>query len=224
MVYVGASGMGRRRALGATVVTVNQNGTFLGDWSGGGNYGPTQLTGGAGVFQMQNSLTGPGGQDPWWNTPLGVVRIDDAISSLTVNFSQIRGDGIGFNIGFDIRWRPRELLQGTPEEPLPLRSNDRQSSTTTPFPGCWKRASGRSLLQHHHSQCPHLPLALDPQQVDPLSPWASSMRRFRPLDSRLNHASRRPPTSNTQLDGRLRQVEREQHAMNGFGHAFARSK
>ena len=47
---------------------------------------------------MQNSLTGLGGQDPWWNTPLGVVRIDDPISSLTINFSQIRGDGIGVNI------------------------------------------------------------------------------------------------------------------------------
>lgn len=99
-VYVGVVGLGRTDSFGggATVATVNQNGTFFGDWTGGGNYGPTQFTPGAGVFSMQNSLSGPGGLDPWWNTPLGVVRIDDAVNSLTVNFSHIRGDGAGVNI------------------------------------------------------------------------------------------------------------------------------
>ena len=105
VVYVGASGMGQTTSFGggATVVTVNQNGSFLGDWTGGGGpWGPTLFTPGAGTFAMQNSLNGAGGLDPWWNTPLGVVKITDAVGSITIYGSQIRGDGIGFNIGFDI--------------------------------------------------------------------------------------------------------------------------
>ena len=51
---------------------------------------------------MQNSLTGPGGVDPHWNTELGVVRINDAVSSITVDFSQISGDGAGVNIGYAV--------------------------------------------------------------------------------------------------------------------------
>jgi hypothetical protein len=100
-IYLGVAGLGQTTSFGggASTATVNQNGTFLGDWSGaGGPWGPTQFTAGP-PFQMQNSLTGAGGQDPWWNTPLGVVRIDDPISALTIDFSQIRGDGIGVNIG-----------------------------------------------------------------------------------------------------------------------------
>lgn len=99
-ILLGTSGFGQTTSLGggASTATVNQNGTFLGDWSGAGNYGPTQFTPGL-PFQMQNSVTGPGGQDPWWNSAFGVVRIDDPISSLTIEFSQISGDGLGVNIG-----------------------------------------------------------------------------------------------------------------------------
>jgi hypothetical protein len=103
-VYVGADGLGQTTSYGggATVVTVNQNGSFLGDWTGGGGpWGPTQFTPGTGTFSMQNSLNGSGGLDPWWNTPLGVVKITDPVSSVTIYGSQIRGDGIGFNIGFN---------------------------------------------------------------------------------------------------------------------------
>jgi len=102
--FLGVAGLGQTSSFGggATIATVNQNGTFLGDWAGGGPWGPTQYTGGPGTFQMQNSLTGSGGLDPWWNTPLGVVRIDDTVSSLTVNMSQIRGDGVGLNIGYAV--------------------------------------------------------------------------------------------------------------------------
>lgn len=99
-ILLGISGLGQTTTYGggASTATVNQNGTFLGDWTGGGNYGPSQFTAGP-PFQMQNSLNGPGGQDPWWNSALGVVRIDDPISSLTIEFSQISGDGVGVNIG-----------------------------------------------------------------------------------------------------------------------------
>ena len=101
-IYVGISGLGRTSNNGGmmTLATVNQNGTFLGDWISGGNYGPTQYTGGAGFFTMNNSLTGPGGLDPWWNTELGVVQINDAVSTLTVIFDHTPGDGVGVNIGF----------------------------------------------------------------------------------------------------------------------------
>lgn len=105
-VYLGFAGLGSTTSFGGgtSTATVNQNGTFLGDWTGGcGPWGPTQFTGGAGTFQLQNSLTGLGGLDPWWNTPLGVVRIDDVVSSVTATMSQLRGDGVGLNIGFDVQ-------------------------------------------------------------------------------------------------------------------------
>lgn len=83
-----------------TVVSVNQNGTFLGEtveaW-----LGPNQFSGGVGSFSLQNALPGdstPG--NPAFNTRLAVVRIDDTISSLTVNFAQIGNDGTGVNIGY----------------------------------------------------------------------------------------------------------------------------
>ncbi|MFH1745490.1 MAG: PEP-CTERM sorting domain-containing protein [Planctomycetota bacterium] len=103
---LGVQGLGRRDAPPGTnpldyisVATVLQNGTHLGDWTGSMNVGPTLFTPAAGSFTMMNSLSGPGGQDPWWNTGLALVRIDDAVSSLTVNFDQTAGDGVGVNIG-----------------------------------------------------------------------------------------------------------------------------
>ncbi len=98
--FVGVSGLGRTTSYGglASTATVNQNGLFLGDWTGGGNYGATQFISGVGSFTLQNSVSGPGGQDPWWNTALAVVQILDPVSSLTVYFSQLAGDGVGVNI------------------------------------------------------------------------------------------------------------------------------
>jgi len=104
---LGVMGLGRRDPLvgesandAMTTATVLQNGTHLGDWTGALNVGPTQFTSNVGQFSMINSLTGPGGQDPWWNTGLGVVRIDDAVNSLTVRFDHTSGDGVGVNIGY----------------------------------------------------------------------------------------------------------------------------
>ena len=101
-VFVGAMGLGATTSFGggASTTTVNQNGTYLGEFVGDAAFGATQFTGGAGTFTMQNSVTGAGGANPWWNTNLGVVRIDDAVASITVVQSMIRGDGIGVNIGF----------------------------------------------------------------------------------------------------------------------------
>ena len=99
--FVGVSGLGRTDSFGGGIstATVNQNGLFLGDWTGGGNYGATQFIGGAGTFTMQNSVSGLGGADPWWNTALGVVQIQDSVSSLTIILDQLPGDGVGVNIG-----------------------------------------------------------------------------------------------------------------------------
>ena len=102
---LGVSGLGRRNpnigenpADCISVATVNQNGTFLGDYVNGG-YGPTLFNGSVGTFNMRNSLTGNGGADPWWNTYLSATRIDDAVSSLTIHIDQTSGDGLGLNIG-----------------------------------------------------------------------------------------------------------------------------
>lgn len=101
-VFVGAVGLGATTSFGGGIstTTVNQNGTYLGEFVGDATAGATQFLGGAGTFTLQNSVTGAGGANPWWNTNLGVVRIDDALTSLTVIQSGLRGDGIAFNIGF----------------------------------------------------------------------------------------------------------------------------
>jgi hypothetical protein len=98
---VGVAGLGRTTSQGGGIstATVNQNGAYLGDWTGGGNYGATQYINGAGTFTMQNSVTGAGGADPWWNSALGVVRVLDPVNSLTILVNQLPGDGLGVNIG-----------------------------------------------------------------------------------------------------------------------------
>ena len=108
-VFVGALGLGATTSFGGgtSTTTVNQNGTFLGDHIVDPTFGASFFIDGTGTFTLQNSVTGAGGANPHWNTQLGVVRIDDAVSSITVHQSQLRGDGIGVNIGFDIPryWR-----------------------------------------------------------------------------------------------------------------------
>lgn len=100
-IYFGIAGLGRTDNAGGieSTATINQNGTFLGDWISGNNWGPTDFIPGAGTFTMRNSLSAPGGLNPWWNTELGVVQINDAISSLTVNLWHLPGDGFVLNIG-----------------------------------------------------------------------------------------------------------------------------
>ena len=101
-IYLGVSGLGRTTSFGggASIISCNQNSTFLGDWQGaGGPWGPTLYNVGP-PFTMENSVTGAGGADPWWNTKLGIVRIDDATNSVTIDASQLRGDGVGLNIGY----------------------------------------------------------------------------------------------------------------------------
>jgi hypothetical protein len=103
-IYLGVSGLGRTSSFGGleSVATVNQNGTFLGDWISGQPYGATDFIPGAGTFSMRNSVIAPGGLNPNWNTELGVVQINDALNSLTIDFVQAQGDGLGVNIAFAV--------------------------------------------------------------------------------------------------------------------------
>ena len=98
-VVLGTIGLGRTGGFSSTT-TVNQNGTHLGDFDGGDGFALTEFIGGSGTFTVRNSQTGPGGQNPWWNSQLALIRIDDAVSSITVNQANLRGDGMGVNIGF----------------------------------------------------------------------------------------------------------------------------
>jgi hypothetical protein len=103
-VFVGPIGLGATTSFGGGTSTtrVNQNGSYLGDYVGDAMFGASQFIGGAGTFTVLNSVTGAGGANPWWNTNLAVVRVDDAVSSITVMQTQLRGDGIGVNIGFAV--------------------------------------------------------------------------------------------------------------------------
>lgn len=101
-IVLGVGGLGRRSDVAGAVstATVLQNGTFLGEYFGPNNFGANTYTGGPGFFTLENSVTGAGGANPHWNTALALVRIDDAISSLTVRFLQASGDGVGLNIAY----------------------------------------------------------------------------------------------------------------------------
>lgn len=99
-IILGVAGLGRTTSNGGgmSTATVFQNGLSLGDWNSPANWGATQYTGGPGTFTMNNSVAGAGGADPWWNSELHLVKIMDPISSLTVRFSQLSGDGLSLNI------------------------------------------------------------------------------------------------------------------------------
>ncbi len=97
LLVLGTAGLGHSSAAGFTTVTVLQNGTFLNDWDLGANFGPTDFSGGVGNFTVKNSLSAP--TPGFFNTDLGVTRIDDSVSSLTLRVHHIGQDGIGFNIG-----------------------------------------------------------------------------------------------------------------------------
>ncbi|MBM4131587.1 hypothetical protein FJ250_11280 [bacterium] len=103
-VFVGPIGLGATTSFGGgnSTTRVLQNGTYLGDYVGDPTFGASQYIGGPGTFTVLNSVTGAGGYNPWWNTHLAVVRVDDAVSSITVMQTQLRGDGIGVNIGFAV--------------------------------------------------------------------------------------------------------------------------
>lgn len=103
-VFVGPIGLGATTSFGGgnSTTRVLQNGTFLGDYVGDATFGASQFIGGAGSFTVLNSVTGAGGANPWWNSQLAVVRVDDAVSSITVIQTALRGDGIGVNIGFSV--------------------------------------------------------------------------------------------------------------------------
>jgi len=103
-IYLGISGLGRTTNSGGieSTATVNQNGTFLGDFISGFPFGATDFIPGAGTFMLRNTQTGPGGSDPWWNTELALVQINDSLNSLTVNFWQLPGDGLTVNIAYAV--------------------------------------------------------------------------------------------------------------------------
>lgn len=105
-VYVGTIGLGQtsqdpQGLSGTSTSRVLQNGTFLGDFIGDPTFGASLFTNGPGFFVVQNSQTGPGGANPWWNSQLGVTEVNDAVSSITVIQTALRGDGIGVNVGFN---------------------------------------------------------------------------------------------------------------------------
>lgn len=83
-----------------STATVNKNGTFLGDFDLGTSRGASSVTDNAGNFIVKNSLPGdltPG--NPSFNSDLAIIRIDDGVTSITINMVHIGQDGLAFNVG-----------------------------------------------------------------------------------------------------------------------------
>jgi hypothetical protein len=94
-------GIGRFLVSGTeyiSTVSAAQNATFLGDFDLPGATAPTQFSSGFSLMNSQPSLGVSG--EASFNTDFGIVRIDDAVTSLTVSISQIGQDGLGMTIGY----------------------------------------------------------------------------------------------------------------------------
>lgn len=100
-IVVGVAGLGSTTSFGGGTSTaiVNMVGATVGEWGGGGNYGPNVIFNSGTTFTLNNSLSAPGGQDPHWNTPLAVMYNTTLISSISVEINALSGDGIGVSIG-----------------------------------------------------------------------------------------------------------------------------
>lgn len=97
--YFAALGLGRVETF-TTKVDVDHHGNLLGEFNPTNNCGPTQVTPTGSGFQLQNTTNGLFTSGPNWNTQMAVFQITDPnITSLTVRGDQIRGDGMGINIG-----------------------------------------------------------------------------------------------------------------------------
>ena len=94
-------GLGGNTDTGPTIATVDQKGTFLGDYNISTPdfiCGPTAFTDGPGsIFSLTNSLVDP--TPGYFNSQWGVTRIDVSVSSLTIHVHHVGYDGIGFTIG-----------------------------------------------------------------------------------------------------------------------------
>jgi hypothetical protein len=114
--YFGAIGLGsttNNNALGDfSNFHVLAEGTYLGEYIIDPSGGATNFSSSPGSFDMRNSVTGAGGVNPHWNTNLGVVAINQTISFLTIDGTQVHGDGIGLNIGFTAVPEPSAALLG----------------------------------------------------------------------------------------------------------------
>ena len=72
----------------------------MGDYDLGASFGPSAFTGGVGSFTVKNALPGELNSDAAFNTDFGMVRIDDSVTSVTLNVVHIGRDGINFSIGW----------------------------------------------------------------------------------------------------------------------------
>jgi hypothetical protein len=96
---LGVVGLGSGPGGGATdtSVTVGTNGIYYGDFDLGPASAPTQFVGGSGTFTMKNSIAAP--IAGYFNTDFGLVKLSSNPSSIVLNVTQIKEDGIGFSLG-----------------------------------------------------------------------------------------------------------------------------
>ena len=101
-IAVGVVGLGRiDQTCSPRKTTVSVAGsptpTFLGDWSLGAGFAPTAASVTGTTLTLSNSVAEPGAG--YFNTDFGVVQVNSAASSITLNVSNISDDGIGVTIG-----------------------------------------------------------------------------------------------------------------------------
>jgi hypothetical protein len=144
---LGVGGLGRTSDGGGdgpaeSNIKVEANGStsaltwqMLGDWApAAANFGATEIRNaantGAGTagtpVLLRNSQINAGGANPWWNSKFAVLRMNQAVSSLTLTVNHVRGDGFSFAIG--------SLAEGCWQSGPDLAAAERETATETQNP------------------------------------------------------------------------------------------
>lgn len=104
-IAIGVGGLGRldqtcsprKTTVSVTGLSSSSTPTFLGDWALGAGFAPTAPSVTGPTLTLSNSVPEPGAG--YFNTNFAVVQVNDAVSSITLNVSQIADDGIAVTIG-----------------------------------------------------------------------------------------------------------------------------
>jgi len=139
----------------------------------GPNFGVSAYAATPGGFVMKNAETtvGPQPNGPWWNTTLAVVRINDSVSSITIDQDQIWKDGTGVTIGFVL---PDLTKFGIPRDCISKRATNRTGQPANDFhwvvQGYYPLFPFNFLLSHNSTH-PYTGFSAIPVQGNTVFTW-----------------------------------------------------